>query len=356
MNMNLLHPSIGGCRRNTGFSMIEILGVLAILAVLAVAISPNLIGEMDRAAHRREEAHLLRIAAGLEKHVTQLHHLPDQMDWAALVAAQVGESAAWVGANARGGARLLVIDPEFGVGPTGTNRPPFDQTWEGSSSVSHPRYLIISSLGSDLPASIQAGFAPSPAAFAELWDLEDGHKPASWSWSGNVADLKLQRIDLTPQFHLVTLNSVDVLPGRFAVDESEPVEVTRSPISFYLLAGSTIGLLGTDSVSQSREIVDRTVSYSFEAGIWRGQLFAGIPVVQLTGSELEAVATSFLAAPENPSATTTTDAVYTAVQNYMSAYIAWALAGYPGNGSLRTAVQTAQVTLEAATTDIVAVP
>lgn len=355
MNTHLRTPA-GRSRPVTGFSMIEILGVLAILAVLAVAISPNLIGEMDRAAHRREEAQLLRIAAGFEKHVTQLHHLPDHTDWAALVAAQVGESAAWVGANARGGARRLIIDPEFGVGPTGTNRPPFAQTWEGSGRVTHPRYLILTSLGADLPASVQAGFASSATAFAELWNLEEGHKPASWNWSGEAADLKLQRVDLTPLFHLVTLNSVDVLPGRYAVDESEPVEVTRSPISFYLLSGSTIGLLGTDSVSQSREIVDRTVSYSFEAGIWRGQLFAGIPVVQLTGSELEAVATSFLAAPENPSASTTTDAVYTAVQNYMSAYIAWALAGYPGGGSLQTAVQTAQATLATATTDIVTVP
>lgn len=346
----------GDVRHRHAFSMVEILGVLAILAVLAVAISPKLIQEMDQVGYRQEESNLLRIAAALEKHVTQRHQLPDHTDWASAVAAQVGESAAWVGANARGGSRLLVIDPRFGVGPSGTNRPPFQQTWEGSGLVSHPRYLVVSSLGADLPSSLQSGFAPTAETFDELWNLESGQKPGSWNWSGTGADLKLQRVDLTPQFHYVTLNSVDVLPGRFTVDESDPVEVTRSPISFYLLGGSTIGLLGTDNVSQSREIVDRTVSYSFEAGIWRGQLFAGIPVVQLTGSELEAVATSFLAAPENPYSATSTDAVYSAVQSYMSAYIAWALAGYPQGGSLQTAVQTAQATLETATTEIVTMP
>lgn len=339
-----------------GFSLIEILGVLAIIAVLALALMPNMVGELDRAAHLQEEQSLRRMALALEQHVVQHRELPDHDGWIGAVAAETGESSAWVATSPRGIPRVLWIDPRFGVGPDGTSRPPYVQTFEGTSKVSYPRYLLLSSMGVELPGSVHSGFAPSAAAFDELWNLTDGQKPASWTWSGTGSDLKLQRIDLTPQFHYITLNSIDLLPGRYTVDTSAIAEVTRSPTSFYLIGGSVLGLLGTDSSVQSREVVDRATSFSFEAGIWRGQLFAGIPLTSLTGSELEAVATSFLAAPENTATTTTTEQVYTAVEQYMSAYNAWALAGYPSSGPLRDAVTQTQATLSSAAQQLVAVP
>lgn len=342
-----------------GFGMVETLGVLVIIAALALALAPNLMSQMDRTALKQEEQFLLRLAAGLEQHVGRHRTIPDHSGWVAAVAAETGESASWVAANARGIPRVLVIDPRFGVGPAGTNRPPFVQPPEGTSAVNKPRFVILSSMGPTLPAAVTNGFAATAEKFDELWSLVDGQVPGSWTWSGLGVDLKVQRVDLTPQFHYVTLNSIDLLPGRFTVDSSAVTEVTRSPISFYLLGGSVLGLVGTDGVTQSREVVDRAVSFSFEAGIWRGQVFAGTALTALTGSELEAVATSFLAAPANPAAQpagspTTTDQVYKAVQDYMSAYNAWALAGYPGSGSLRNAVVQTQTTLDTAAKYLVA--
>ncbi len=339
-----------------GFSLIEILGVLTIIAVLAMALMPNMVGELDRAAHQQEEQALRRMAVALEQHIVQHRELPDHTGWVAAVAAETGESAAWVTTSPRGINRVLWIDPRFGVGPAGTSQPPYVQTYEGTVRVTKPRYLLLSSMGVELPGSVTSGFAPSGEAFDELWNLTDGQKPASWSWLGRGSDLKLQRIDLTPQFHYITLNSIDLLPGRYTVDTSDVAEVTRSPTSFYLLGGSVLGLLGTDSSIQSREVVDRATSFSFEAGIWRGQLFAGIPIASLTGSELEAVATSFLAAPDNAATTTTPEQVYAAVEDYMSAYNAWALAGYPSTGSLRDAVTQSQATLASSAQQLVAVP
>lgn len=352
-----MKTSLPGSGFRAGFSMIEILGVLAVIAVLAMVLTPNLVGELDRAAHVQEEQTLRRLAHALEQHAVQHRSIPDHTGWAEAAAAETGESASWVTTTPRGLPRVLWIDPRFGVGPAGTSQPPFVQSPEGSSRVVNPRFLLLSSMGSALPASVASGFAPSGTAFDELWNLTDGQKPASWtSWTGNGPDLKLQRLDFTPQFHLLTLNSVDLLPGRFAVDTSAPMEVTRSPISFYLLGGSVLSLVGTDDVIQSREVVDRATSFSFEAGIWRGQLFAGIPVAALTGSELEAVATSFLAAPDNPDTATTPETVYAAIQDYMSAYNTWALAGYPANGTLRQAVVDTQAALANSAQSLVTVP
>jgi type II secretory pathway pseudopilin PulG len=332
---------------------------LAIIAVLALVLAPSLMSELDRAAVQQEEQALQRLATGLEQHVVRHRAIPDHTTWAAAVAAEAGEAASWVTTNARGVARVLVLDPRFGVGPDGTSQPPFVQTAAGSSAIHHPRFIILSSMGRNLPAAVTNGFAASATQFDELWNLENGHRPASWTWSGAGTDLRLQRVDLTPQFHYVTLNSLDLLPGRYTVDASTPIEVTRSPISFFLLNGSVLGLVGTDNQSQSREVMDRGTSYSFEAGIWRGQIFAGTALTALTGSELEAVATSFLAAPSNPDALpagspTTTDQVYKAVQDYMSSYNAWALAGYPESGTLRDAVVQTQATLDATARYLVA--
>ncbi len=343
-----------------GFGMIETLGVLAIIAALALALAPSLMSQMDRTALKQEEQLLQRLAAGLEQHVGRHRAIPDHTTWAAAVAAETGDSTSWVAANARGIPRMLVIDPRFGVGPDGTARPPFVQSQAGSSTVNNPRFIILSSMGSILPGTVTNGFAASPQMFDELWNLVDGQVPGSWTWSGSGTDLKVQRIDLTPQFHYVTLNSIDLLPGRYTTDASAVTEVTRSPISFYLLGGSVLGLVGTDGVTQSREVIDRAASFSFEAGIWRGQVFAGTALTALTGSELEAVATSFLAAPANPAALpadspTTTDQVYKAVQDYMSSYNAWALAGYPANGTLRDAVVQTQATLNTAARYLVAI-
>ncbi len=354
MNTSLIRSRPTGHR--SGFSLIEILGVLSIIAVLALVLTPNMVGEIDRAAHLQEAQALRRIALGLEQHVVQHRTIPDHGGWVEAVASETGESPSWVTANPRGGSRVLLIDPRFGVGPAGTNRPPYAQTHEGSTQVVNPRYLILSSMGAPLPVTVTSGFAGSATEFDELWNLVDGTKPASWSWAGVGADLKLQRVDLTPKFHHLTLNSVDLLPGRYAVDASAVAEVTRSPISFFLLEGSILSLVGTDNSIQSREVVDRATSFSFEAGIWRGQLFAGIPIAALTGSELEAVATSFLAAPENPDTATTTEDVYKAVQDYMSAYNAWALAGYPSSGALRNAVTSTQSILSTAAGNLVAAP
>jgi len=90
-----------------------------------------------------------------------------------------------------------------------------------------------------------------------------------------------------------------------------------------------------------------TLARAFENAVIRSRLMpAG-------GNWAGAVVTRFLATPDHPTATTTTDAACAAVQNSMSACIAGAQPGSPSGGCRRTAVQSARTILQTATSHIV---
>lgn len=340
-------PGASGCR-SRGFSMIEMLGIMAIVALLALAIVPMLLSELDRLARQQEETSLRRLAEGIEKYVIRNQIIPDHTGWAAAVAAALGESNDRVLTNSRGLRRVLIIDPSFGVGATGTNRPPFTQTASGSASVTNPRYVILSSMGQELPSSVQSGFAASATEFEQLWNLADGAVPAGWTWSGNGSDLRLQRVNLLPLFHQVTLNNATALAGKYSANSSTPSVLPVTTLSTYFLAGTVLGLHGVDSSVQSKEMVTRPFSFSFEDGLWRGRLFAGTTAgaTDVTGADIEAAATTFLSSANNPAGTATPEQVMAAMETYLTAYNIWAAAGFPATGSTKTAVDAAQAALE----------
>lgn len=335
-------------RTRRGFSMIEMLGIMAIVALLALAIVPMLLSELDRLARQQEETSLKRLAEGIEKYVVRNQIIPDHTGWAAAVATALGESNDRVLTNSRGLRRALIIDPSFGVGPAGTNKPPFTQTASGSVAVTNPRYLILSSMGQDLPASVQSGFAASATEFEQLWNLAEGAVPSGWTWNGNGADLRLQRVNLLPLFHQVTLNNATALAGKYSANDSTPGVLPATTLTTYFLAGTVLGLHGVDSSVQSKEMVTRPFSFSFEDGLWRGRLFAGTTAgaADVTGADVEAAATTFLSSASNPSGTATPEQVMAAMETYLTAYNIWAAAGFPASGSTKTAVDTAQAALE----------
>ncbi len=332
-----------------GFSMIEMLGMMAIVSLLAMAVVPMLMTELDRVAVQQEDTALRRLGEGLGQYVVRNQIIPDHTAWAAAISAALGDSTDRVLTNSRGLSRVLVIDPTFGVGTNGTTRPPFTQTALGSTAVTNPRYVIVSSMGQDLPASLTSGFAASAADFEALWNAGDGAIPSGWTWNGNGSDLRIQRVNLTPLFHQVTLNNSTALTAKYSVNSSTPTTLPAATYTCYLLAGSVLGLHGVDSSVQSKEMVSRPFSFAFEDSLWRGSLFAGTTAGSTTvsGADLEAAADSFLSSADNPNSTVTTDEVLAAMEVYLTAYNLWAAAGFPATGTLKTSVDTAQASLDA---------
>ncbi len=347
--MNANRPSTEACPRcRRAFSMIEVLGILAIAALLAVVIVPMMLSQLDRLAVQQEERALRRLGEGLETYILRNQSLPDHTTWAAAVSATIGDSTDRVLTNSRGARRVLLIDPAFGIGPAGNSQPPYTQTAAGSPTVTNPRYLLVSTLGQELPATLTSGFAANAQAFDELWNLNNGAVPASWSWTGNGLDLRFQRVNLTPLFHEVTLNNSSALAGKYSVNGSAPGLLPATTFTTRFLSGTVLGLHGVDSSVQSKELVTRSFSFSFEDGLWRGRLFAGTAsgAANVTGADLEAAATTFLSSPANPTGSTTPEQLMAAMETYLTAYNFWAAAGFPNSGSTKTAVDIAQATLD----------
>jgi type II secretory pathway pseudopilin PulG len=343
------------------FTLIELLGVLMVMALLSFALAPLLVKEMDRLARQQEATALLTLATGLEKHISRNGQIPDQTGWAAAVAAVIGQPNATVTLNGRDNPRVFLIDPLFGVGTNASVKPPFTQTQYGSALPVSPRLLIVSSLATALPSSLVSGVASSTNAFNELWNLADKAVPASWTWGGTGEDLLVQRVHLQALFFPVVLNDFSLQPGRFSVNDSTNTVLPTKPFTTYLLAGSVLGLHGSDGTVQAREVVTRPMSFAHEAGVWRGRLLLGMAGHQLSGVDLQSAMDLFLSAPGNPNAKPTSNPttpviVHAAMQTYLSNYLAWAAAGHPASGSIKNAASASQSDLASKTVDLIFKP
>src|SRR5439155_8855693 len=114
-------------------------------------------------------------------------------DWAAAVATELGVDTAAVTTNPRRQPRLFLIDPNLSIAGGGL---PYTQTSTGSvSQAVSPRVMIVSSVGTPLPAGLSSG----SANFTNIWNAADGTVPASApafaGWAGSGDDLKVQRVD-----------------------------------------------------------------------------------------------------------------------------------------------------------------
>jgi prepilin-type N-terminal cleavage/methylation domain-containing protein len=311
--------------RDAGFSLFEIVAVLMVAAVLSAALAPLLLRETDRLARERELGLLRELDSGLEHTITRRGQIPGPTNWGPTLAATMGLLASEVTTNPRGNERGVLIDPRFGVGPEGTNQPPYTQTALGSLPPVRPRLLLISSLGPALPAELLSGSSLTASAYDELWDLPDKAIPAGWNWPGSGEDLLVHRIDLRSLFQPVILNDLSEFQGQFSVNGSSNQPLPSVPFFTHLLAGSVLGLHGSDGAVQAREVVKYPASYSFEAGNWRGQMLLAVSEKILVGPDLQAAATAFISAPGRGNLTGAH--VYFAMTNWLGRYNDWVAAG-----------------------------
>lgn len=356
MNRPRHSQSSSGARRNRahrGFSAIELIGVLAILTILALALLPSMIQTYDRTAREAESKSLSAIAEGLRQHILRQHRIPDHTTFAQDVATQLGWELGDVTTNPRREPRIFLIDPAL----TNTFPLPFTQSQFGITNdiPSSVRVMILSSVGRSLPSGLVSGYAASTNAFAEIWNTADERIPASWSWPGRGADLRIERVGLDTLFVPVMLNydtfSSGVLnTGRFTVDGSATNTLPSSPTyRTMLLKGSVLGLhshTGTANTLQAREVIGHAASYVYERDAWRGALFLGRGFRPTSGFDIQAASDLFVSAATNANAqgnpAVTQPVVVAAASNYMRAFLTWQADGYPNSGASFSAVDSAQ--------------
>lgn len=310
-------PIAKATSRLAGFTVLEFVAMLAVLAILATAVSTHVFNRLRDEARKAEQASLREMARAFKVHVRETRRIPALEEIPEFIALELEQPVAKVLQTANGQERVFLYDPNFKVGPTGEDGPPYEQTADGSVEPQNARLLIVSRLDGPVPETLD---------FEQLWELEPGALPAGVV--GDPEDFFFQRIDLKRLFHRVVLASTDPTrdgPYDFntTTDEGEPEVrlvpalgrtevwlIEGTPITFYSVAEDLTSTL------QAREFVREDTSYVFERGLWSRHAYFGNGGWKGSFGTLAEV---FLNAPVNPEAlyNTTPADVVNEMYNYL---------------------------------------
>ncbi|MFT5467006.1 MAG: prepilin-type N-terminal cleavage/methylation domain-containing protein [Verrucomicrobiales bacterium] len=335
-----------------GFSLLELVGVLAIVAILASVMAPPLIQQIERtmAAHERDELAIL--AQGLKDSILKTKRIPDVTEWVAAASAEVGWPEIDVLVNDWRSSRVYLIDPALRVGPV-DGQLPYEQTSSGSIKPESPRILILSSLDPTKALPVSSG-TPDAAVFDTIWDTNEGAVPEGWigRWVDAGDDLKIQRIHLGSLFHRVILNSYTIPRGFCSIDEGTSSSVPASGVSAWFLEGTLLTLFDSSSVAETREIIDRPASFTYESGNWNGRIFRGS---EAQDDSIYLANELLLMSPPNGAALPSD--VGDAMSRFFTSYTTWDAADFSDTASVPyVELQTALSDLETATDGISAAP
>ena len=212
--------------RQTGFTLMELIGTMAIIAILAATLAPALTDGIDRAYSAREEVNLQVLMEALEAEILQNKAIPREntAEWTAVVARYADLAREDVEFNARGYRRRLYVDPLF-FSTTETTFPGYIQTAGLDRRPYSPRLMLVSDL---------TGNAPNPpataAAFAAIWDqqgspaVQEGPK------------VKIVRLNLAGHFHRVLLTNSSIQQPGYQLESGAGTAVPAA-------AGGTDGTL-----------------------------------------------------------------------------------------------------------------
>jgi type II secretory pathway pseudopilin PulG len=371
------------------------IGVLAVLAILATIIASTTTRSLDIASANLESTNLSTYASSLLKSVTRNRSVPTAANVASAIATELGMDLKDVSTNARNNLRLFVYDPDLWIGTNKAGqgyvqtvagaalKDPNDATLGVGLRPVHPRLVICSSLGANLPDL--SGLSVND--FAIIWGTPAGTVPnvaafGSGSWGGTTGgdDLRIQRLDLSPLFvHLVlyNYNYPAPTPGQYCIDSDRVGTLTNAVpssnlypnpngIDSYFLQGTVLRLLKSTAAGgkvDADQVLSRDTSFAYVQDVWRSSINLGgavDPRAAMMGSALWAAASMFMGSPYNTNAVN--GAIPPVIVNdmsmFMTNYVNWANAGFPvSSGSpyyyTYTAAYSSQSTLYAAMQNLV---
>lgn len=226
------HPRSRSSR--SGFTLLELIGVMVVIAILAAAVLPSSIDLIQVQRSVNEGAELPKIAEALKRGILREQVFPDDEN-AANVATD-GDAAFWWNLAARhGGGSANTVRYPLGARPGSDNTRKlyfaepdwagqsfFQTTGDGAGWLSDPqdprelRLLLVSTSGSDLllPDTLATN---QFNAFWDDWAIGNDGDPATgaWAnyglsaaaWTGRAPELNVQRIDLRDWLSTVVIEN-----------------------------------------------------------------------------------------------------------------------------------------------------
>ena len=314
--------------RNSGFTLLEMVGVLAIISIIASMAVPSIVERINRANSAKESKTLATLAKVLEERIVRDRTIPSEATWAQLIADELGVPLEHVTTSVGQQPRVYLWDPSISVGGQ-TGVLPYTQSAAGSAAPpQNMRIIILSSQFLPLPGSVQTGAAQTQEEFDELWNVPRGSVPESWpsAWMTRGDELHVQRLNLTPLLHQLVINDLtQSSTAQIAVDGGSATSVPSGGLAGHYFKGTEIALLRDGAVA-SRELITQDLSFTFERGIWRGQLWEG---TLKNATEFAAALDRFRLARTLQQASVDQQLVIDAYCNYALIYSSWARAGFP---------------------------
>lgn len=224
----------------SGFTLVEMIGVLAILAILASFIAPNVINQLKAAKRDAEDEQLAAIAKGIELYVRQTRSFPGTLT--VLSPDYVPIALGQLTTNPNGFLRYFFVQPNM-IGFT-------NATGLLTTALGDARFVLITHLAQNVNPSIV-----TDADFETWWNTDETGTP----------DLKIHRGHVGHLFQLLSL-SANGLGGSYAVDgiPTDSGGGTLVPHIRYHFTGTIIGLDETNTFNVPETQITMTAEAGFQ--------------------------------------------------------------------------------------------
>ena len=314
----------------SAFTLVELIAVLGVLGLLAWIATDGALARVKRSHRQAEAAELNLISGAWIQAALRTRILPSETNWISWLSSASALPPSRIMQSRPGNLRQLVYDPVARYGrPLAV--PPFAQTAAGSLEPVQPRWVLVSSLTESLPDL-------RSVPFEALWAHSSASLPLGWpgTWSGEPADLRVERMDLRGRFHRVVLHNLEAsTTAGYGISGQSGAVAPNGRLEGWFLEDSLLELRLADGSVQAVEVVSEDLGHVFERGRWRRQLMDG----PAHPGGIGAMVDQFLASPvpaHSVRSTADQAAVVDEWVQFVNAYVNWAVGGFPvsaGTGS-----------------------
>lgn len=232
----------------TGFSLLEVIGVMAIIVILSSLLLPTVIHRLDAGAQNAEVENLAAIAQAITISLRENRAWP--ADLVSLTPEYLTMNTNQITQNKAGFPRYYVIHPNISGFTNAAGL--------ATTDLDDARFLLISNLKADAAPTIT-----NAAQFDTWWNTDETTTPNLKIHRGNVADM----------FRLLDLRA-DFAGGSHQIDgvTTNPACATLPTHTRYHLSGTVVGLdeAGTYSVPEVHFVQGADIGYRFNCGLPAG--------------------------------------------------------------------------------------